>query len=173
MEIGKKLIATVSQGKLPQGGKPLHVVADYAAEEVEQARLSFDSVRELDNTPEDLDRRKGHVSLHHPDSADGGYRAHRYQATYKGTRDAGTVTELRHFPDTPMARGVTDGNWSQLEGESVTSGSYLKLTGGNRVEFASVVHMDADQPEKSAGMGWNMGLEAADLADAQSWQLLS
>ena len=167
--IGQKFVASVAQGRLPEGGQHLRSFPEHAQEQVSEARQAFDSVRLLDGTPADRDRRPGHISIDYGDSADGAYRAHGYEASFQGTPEAGTVTELRHFPGTEQARAITDATWTNLDGSRMTSLTYLQLDGENRVEYASLNRVDTEHPDQGQAIGWQMGFDTATLDNASGW----
>lgn len=169
--IGQKLITTVGQGKVPEGGRVLRTFPEYAPVELAEARRGFDTVTLLDNTAQDTDRRAGHISIDYPDSVDGAYRAHRYEAAFEGTSQTGTLSEHRHFPDAGQGKAIIDGSWTSLDGTRMTSVAYVQLEGGERLEYASLSHVDLESPERSQAVGWTRGLDSAALAHASDWQL--
>ena len=170
--IGQKFVATVAQGKIPEGGRMLRTFPESASQELDQARLGFDSVRLLDNSPQDSDPRQGHVSIDYGNSGDGGYRAHRYEANIEGSAEQGTVSERRHFPAMNLAEAMTDASWTKLDGRTLTSVAYLQLDGRDKVDYASLNHVDIDHPENGRAFGWTTGFDTAALEQAQDWQLL-
>lgn len=169
--IGQKFVAAVSRGKVPEGGRVLRAFPDHASLELAEARKGFESVRLLDNAPLDQDRRSGHVLIEYPDSGDGGYRAHRYEAIYSGTPDAGTASETRQFPAAGQGKAIIDGNWTSLDGPCMTCAAYVQLEGEDRLAYASLNHVDSESPERSQVIGWARGFDATALDQARGWQL--
>ena len=165
-------VASLAQGRIPQGARPLRGFREHAQAAVDEARLGFALVQERDNGLGDLDPRAGHITMELDDSRDGGYRRHRYEAFYEGTAEDGTVFELRRFPADGGSPALADGSWTRLEGQSMTHASYLQLEGEGKVEYASFNHVDAHQPERSRAAGWTTGFEAAALEQTSEWRLL-
>ncbi len=168
--IGQQFLTSIARGQLPAGGRELRVFPERTTDEVEQARSGFDSVVARDNAQGDLDLRVGHICVEVGDSSDGGYRSHRYEASFEGTSQQGALTETRRFPASGAAPELIDGSWTRLDGEKVTNATYLEA--GGLLQYASVVHLDAARGRHSAAVGWTSGVEAHHLQQASDWHLL-
>jgi hypothetical protein len=82
------------------------------------------------------------------------------------------MLELRHFPATDSAQAVTDAAWTRLEGQTLTSATYLQAEDDQRVENASASFVDAAHPEKVHAVGWSAGFGSADVPSVSDWHLL-
>jgi hypothetical protein len=170
--IGQKFLSGLEQGRIPSGAHRLRSFAEHAQAELDEARLGFDLVVSRDNGPQDLDPRPGRLCMELGNSHDGGYRSHRYEATYEGSAEQGSLLEMRHFPATEQGPGLTDAHWTRLDGQTLTQASFLQREGEDAVQLASAHRVDAADPGNSQTAGWSRGFDAAALEKTVEWQLL-